>query len=148
MFCTAYSENFIFMLLCPRVDGKTEMFLCDPGLIIVMHISLSGTHESGLSCSKSNLKSYPPFDLSWLVLSRERQLEDTGRINVPLWIEPKTLQAKNFSPSCPSDKWKKKKISFWDDHHTGILYPLTSQHRWGYQHSYNWNKCVSIRSTG
>lgn len=64
MFCAVYSEDFIFILLCPRVGAKIEMFQCDPKLIIGLHISLFGMRESSLSCSKSNLKSYPPFDLS------------------------------------------------------------------------------------
>lgn len=65
MFCTIYSEDFFFfILLCPRVGKKIEMFHSDPGLIIVLHISLFGMHESSLSSSKSNFKSYPPFDLS------------------------------------------------------------------------------------
>lgn len=37
---------------------------CDPELIIVMYIGLLRTLESSLSCNKSNLKSYPHFDLS------------------------------------------------------------------------------------
>lgn len=40
-----------------------------------------------------------PFDLSWLVLLCERQLEHRGRINVPLWTESKILQAKTSPPA-------------------------------------------------
>lgn len=60
----SYSEDFTFILLCPKIGGKIETFPCDPEPLIVMQVRLFGIRESNLSCSKSNLKSYRPFDVS------------------------------------------------------------------------------------
>lgn len=55
MSSTIYSENFIFILLCPRTGGKTELWSRAHNVI---HVRLFGTLESSLSCIKSSLTSY------------------------------------------------------------------------------------------
>ena len=141
MSSSIYSENFIFILLCPRTDGKMEMWSRAHN---AMCVCLFGTRESSLSCIKSSCSHHIPF---WFILTcsfmwkkawaqKQDKCSSLDRV--------KDAPSQNLSPGCVPDKCKS---TSWEDHASSIFHPLIS-HRWGYQNSDTWSKSISIRSRG
>ena len=103
MSSSIYSENFIFILLCPSTDGKMEMWSRAHN---VMCVCLFGTRESSLSCIKSSCSHHIPF---WFILTcsfmwkkawaqKQDKCSSLDRV--------KDAPSQNLSPGCVPDKCK------------------------------------------
>lgn len=120
MSSSIYSENFIFILLCPRTGGKMELWSRAHN---AMCVRLFGTRESSLSCIKSSCSHHIPF---WFILTcsfmwkkawarKQDKCSSLDRV--------KDAPSQNLSPGCVPAKCKS---TSWEDHASSIFHPLSS----------------------